>query len=120
MRERYGVCGDLMEDLKDLIELRNEIVHPSPLPTGTPDNWPDYLRRVKQKGLLATSAGTVGDYLLLDQIASHKLFLWAAEVTKNLYSAVVNSDPKKIEHFKEFLTNFDNLFGLSALDRSAT
>lgn len=118
MKERYAVPGDLLEDLRDLIELRNEIIHPSPLPTGTRDNWPDYLRRVKDKGLLTTSGGSAADYLLLDQIASYRLFSWAVQVTRKLYSAVVNSDPMKAHHFHRYLTNFDSLFGLNALNDS--
>jgi hypothetical protein len=45
---RYGVSGGLLEELRDLIEIRNEIMHPVPLPVGTAANSPDYLRRVKK------------------------------------------------------------------------
>jgi hypothetical protein len=112
METRYRVSGDLLEDLRDLMEIRNEILHPVPLPTGTPDNWPDYLRRVKQKGLLTTSGSPNCDYVMLGQIASHKLFAWAVEVTKRLYRAIVYSNPAKVQMFQDYLDhNFDGLFG---------
>jgi pimeloyl-ACP methyl ester carboxylesterase len=37
---RYGLSGELLKDFECLCEIRNEIVHPVPLPTGTYDNWP--------------------------------------------------------------------------------
>jgi hypothetical protein len=49
---RYGLSGELLKDFECLCEIRNEIVHPVPLPTGTHDNWLEYLRRIKDKNLL--------------------------------------------------------------------
>jgi hypothetical protein len=112
MEMRYRVSGDLLKDLRDLMEIRNEILHPVPLPTGTPDNWPDYLRRVKQKGLLASSGASNCDYAMLRQIASHRLFAWAVDATRSLYRAIVYSNPAKVQMFQDFLDrNFDGLFG---------
>ena len=111
METRYGVSGDLLDDLRDLMEIRNEILHPVPLPTGTPDNWPDYLRRVKQKGLLTTSGAPNCDYVMLGQIASHRLFVWAVDVTKSLYRAIVYSNPAKVQMFQVYLDyNFNGFF----------
>ena len=94
------------------MEIRNEIIHPVPLPTGTPDNWPDYLRRVKSKGLLSTTGKPNSDYVMLGQIASHKLFMWAIDVTEGLYKAIIESNPAKVELFRPFLDpNFQMLFG---------
>src|SRR6266404_5406716 len=67
----YGATSDLITDLRDLVEIRNEIIHPVPLPTGTPDNWPKYLRRIKHKGLLSTTGDPDTDYIMMSQIASH-------------------------------------------------
>jgi len=103
MERRYGVSGDLLEDLRDLMEIRNEILHPVPLPTGTLDNWPDYLRRVKQKGLLTTSGAPNCDYVMLGQIASHRLFVWAVDVTKGLYRSIVHSNPAKVQMLEVFV-----------------
>jgi hypothetical protein len=112
METRYGVSGDLQEDLRYLIEIRNEIIHPIPLPAGTPDNCPDYLRHIKQKGLLSSTGDPKADYVMLAQIASHSLFGWAVEVTKGLYGAIVNSNPTKAPLFQNFLDeNFKTLFG---------
>ena len=72
METRYSVSGSLLEDLRDLIEIRIEIIYPVPSPAGTPDNWPDYLRYVKQKGLLSSTGDPNADYIMLYQIASHR------------------------------------------------
>jgi len=111
MQKLYSVSGALLQDLRDLVEIRNEIIHPVPLPPGAPDNWPHYLRRVKEKGLLTTTGDSNADYVLLGQIASHRLFTWAAEVTKGLYAAVIKSNDANAEAFLPFLENFKNLFG---------
>ncbi len=109
---RYNLSGNLLEDLRDLVELRNEILHPVPLPPGTPDNWPDYLRRVKEKGLLSSTGDPNSDYIMFGQIASHRLFSWAVEVTKSLYAAIINSNSEKVQTFQPFLDyNFQTLFG---------
>jgi hypothetical protein len=111
LKTQYNVSGSLLEDLQDLVEIRNEILHPVPLPTGTPDNWPNYLRRVKLKGLLSSTGVPNADYIMLSQIASHRLFVWAAKVTKGLYAAIINSNPLKAPAFQLFLDNFDIFFG---------
>jgi hypothetical protein len=41
LEQRYGVTGSLLEDFKDLYEIRNELMHPAHLPPGTADNWPE-------------------------------------------------------------------------------
>lgn len=112
LESRYGVTGDLLEEIRELIEIRNEIIHPVPLPPGTPDNWPDYLRRVKQRGLLLTTGDPKADYIMFDQISSHRLFEWAVEITKKLYEVIVYSNPDKILVFERYLDyNFQVLFG---------
>ena len=107
LEQRYGVTGSLLEDFKDLIELRNELAHPLHHPLGTPDNWPEYLRRVKALGLLNSTGRPDGDYDLLSQIASHRLFRWAMEVVKRVFHAIVNSDPQRAPLFKDRLSNFE-------------
>ncbi|HXA78703.1 MAG TPA: hypothetical protein VNV41_16330 [Candidatus Acidoferrales bacterium] len=112
METRYGVSGSILEDLRDLIEIRNEIIHPVPLPAGTADNWPEYLRRIKQKGLLSSTGRPDSDYIMLGQIASHRLFKWAIAVTKNLYAVIIASDSAKVRMFQPFLDpNFESFFG---------
>jgi hypothetical protein len=112
METRYGVSGSNLEDLRDLIEIRNEIIHPVPLPAGTADNWPAYLRRIKQKGLLSSTGKPDSDYIMLGQIASHRLFKWAIAVTKNLYAVIIASNSAKVRMFEAFLDpNFESFFG---------
>jgi|GEM_PF-1902373 len=112
LESRYSVTGDLLEDIRELVEIRNEIIHPVPLPPGTPDNWPDYLRRIKQRGLLSTTGDPKADYIMLSQISSHRLFEWAVEVTKEIYEVIVYSNPDKVLMFEPYLDyNFQTLFG---------
>jgi len=106
MEKNYGLSGDALQDLKDLVEIRNEIIHPVPLPTGTQDNWPTYLKRVKTKGILNSQSNPEFDYSLLGQIASHKLYVWAVDVTEVLYSRIVESDATKAPMFRLVLREF--------------
>ena len=110
LADRYGAGAGLLADLEYLSEIRNEILHPVPLPSGTPDNWPEYLRRLKEKGLLTSSGCADADYIMLGQIASHRLFDWAVEVTRRSYEAVVEHDPSRGAHFQGFLWSFTTLF----------
>jgi hypothetical protein len=110
--DRYGATSNLLADLGYLVEIRNEIIHPVPLPTGTPDNWPEYLRKIKRKGLLSTTGDPDADYIMMSQIASHRLFRWAIDVTKQVYAVIVHSNPAKITMFLPILDqNFGALFG---------
>jgi|SRR5579864_4242242 len=112
LEHRYGISGSLLEEFKDLTEIRNEIIHPIPLPVGTADNWPDYLRRVKQQGLLCSTGDPNADYLMLSQMASHTLFKWAVGITERVYDAILNSDPTKAPSYQRFgQANFRTLFG---------
>lgn len=106
LESRYRVSGDLLADVKDLIEIRNEICHPVPRPPGTPDNWPEYLRHVKNKGLLSSTGDPTADFIMFHQITSHRLFAWAVDVIKGVFSAIVNSNPGDNLVFQLFLTNF--------------
>jgi hypothetical protein len=85
----YRVSGELIEDLKILVELRNEIIHPAHMATGTPDNWPETLRAFKQRGLLSSTGDPTSDYLMLEQMKSLRLLEWAFEVVGRLRSVVL-------------------------------
>lgn len=114
LETRYGVTGELLEQFSDLVEIRNEIIHPVPLPPGTSDNWPDYLRRVKQMGILSTTGDPNLDYMMFAQIASHKLFEWAIKTTMQAYKGIINSDSAKAPSFQHFSdSNFEQIFGRS-------
>src|SRR5713226_4632054 len=73
------------------IAVRNEMVHPVPLPTGTGDDCPTHLRHLKQTGLLE-STGEATDCRFMEQLASHRLFDWSCRVTRDLFQCVVNSN----------------------------
>ena len=103
----YGISGDLLENFNDLIELRNEIIRPARAPTGTPDNWPAYPARVKKLGVLESTGAADHGYVLLSQIASHRLFEWAVRVVRSLYKAVLQSDPQRTSFFAPYLSSFD-------------
>jgi hypothetical protein len=104
--ERYGISGDLLDNFNDLIEVRNEVVHPSHAPTGTSDNWPAYLARLKKLGVLESTGAPDHDYLLLSQIASHRLFEWAVGVVRELYQVVIRSDLGRAAFFEPNLSSF--------------
>jgi hypothetical protein len=91
----YGLKGDLLDDLKVLVELRNEIIHPAHMPTGTPDNWPDTLRSFKAKGLLSSTGDPQSDYLMLGQMKSLRLLLWAVDVVNRLRNVVLTHHGKQ-------------------------
>jgi hypothetical protein len=94
LETRYRVGGKLLEEARDLIEVRNEMIHPVPLPTGTEDNCPAYLRHLKEQGLLE-STGEATDYCFMAQLASHRLFAWSCRVTRDLFQRVANSNPER-------------------------
>jgi hypothetical protein len=90
MAELYGLKGELLDALKDLSELRHELIHPAHTATGTPDSWPDYLRHIKNMGVLNTTGNPKSDYIMLSQMASHRMFDWAVEVVGRIYEVILD------------------------------
>ena len=74
LRKKYLLDGTLLENVCLLYEVRNEISHPSPRPTGTKDSTPDYLRSLKKLGVLQTTGKENRDYVWMHQLQSHRLF----------------------------------------------
>jgi hypothetical protein len=105
---RYGLSGEMLKEFECLCEIRNEIVHPVPLPPGTSDNWPEYLRRVKKKKITIEHPEPNVHYAFFSQMASHDLFAWAVFVTYHAYQAVIDSYPDRGGLLQLFLTNFAN------------
>jgi hypothetical protein len=86
----YGLSDPLRSDLRDLVELRNEIIHPAHTATGTKDNWPDEIRHIKNRRLLQSTGTDDGDYIMLSQLKSLRLLEWAVvtvEQTKGIILA---------------------------------
>jgi hypothetical protein len=105
---RYGISGELLKDFECLCEIRNEIVHPVPLPTGSSDNWPEYLRRVKNMKITIEHPEPNVHYTFFAQMASHDLFSWSLYVTYRAYQAVIHSFPDRGGLLQFFLTTFSN------------
>jgi hypothetical protein len=105
---RYGLSGEMLKDFECLCEIRNEIVHPVPLPPGTSDNWPEYLRRVKNKKVTIEHPEPNVHYTFFAQMASHDLFAWSVFVTYHAYEAVIHSFPDRGGLLQFFLTTFSN------------
>ena len=105
---RYGLSGELLTDFECLCEIRNEIVHPVPLPPGPSDNWPEYLRRVKNKKITIEHPEPNVHYTFFAQMASHDLFAWSVFVTHHAYEAVIHSFPDRGGLLQFFLTTFSN------------
>ena len=108
LENRYLVQGRLLAEAGLLIEVRNEMVHPIPLPKGSPDNCPEYMRPLKEAGLL-TSTGEETDYIFEEQMASHKLFAWGCRVTRDLFQHVAASDPMKHRLVQEMVDHLTSL-----------
>jgi hypothetical protein len=79
-----------------------------PLPPGTSDNWPEYLRRVKNKKITIEHPEPNVHYTFFAQMASHDLFAWSVFVTYHAYEAVIHSFPDRGGLLQLFLTTFSN------------
>ncbi len=99
----YNVPAQLKNDAELIWEIRNEIIHPGHLPTGTGDNWPNSLRTIKDQGLLHSAGSDRGDYDILHQMASHKLFTHCVHVIRGVVVVIIESDPQKSDHFHDFV-----------------
>jgi len=92
-----------------LLEVRNEILHPAHLATGTKDNFPQYLRPLKEKGVLQSSGKPDSDYVLLMHFASQKLFTWSIGVARKIVNQVLASHPEKRKTMADIAGNFERI-----------
>jgi hypothetical protein len=106
MLERYRIDDPLRSESLLLQELRNEIIHPARRPSGTPDNWPEYLRVLKDKGVLQSTGRRDSDYIFFSQLQSHRLFAWSWRVTRDIVERILQSDPRKSPVLGDFLYNY--------------
>lgn len=109
MLDYYRVTGQLLKKANLSNEIRNEIVHPARLPTGTSDNWPEYLQEIKKMGLLQSTSKGEGDYDFFSQMSSHKLFTWACRVAQDIAAGIVKSDSEKFKIKGMFIINFQEI-----------
>ncbi len=105
--DRYFIDDPLRSESLLLQELRNEIIHPAHRPSGTPDNWPDYLRVLKDKGVLQSTGRMDSDYIFFSQLQSHRLFAWSWRVTRDMIERILQSDPRKSPMLRDFLHNYE-------------
>ncbi len=90
----YKVRGGLLGCLKQLVQLRNEIIHPAHLATG-PVIWPRELSQTKKRGLLNSPPKESEEYLLLDQLKSLRLLEWAMQIVEQLKKVVADYHGKR-------------------------
>jgi hypothetical protein len=105
--DRYQIDAPLKLESALLQELRNEIIHPAHRPTGTADNWPDYLRVLKDRGLTQSTGRADSDYIFFSQLQSHRLFVWSWRVVRDLAETILRSDPRKSCVLINFLDNYE-------------
>jgi hypothetical protein len=86
----YPVPGPLAKDMRLLVQLRHEILHPSHRPAGTPHNTPSYLEDLRQRNLLQ-STGNVPDFIWIDQLKSHRLFQWACITVEEVVAILLTA-----------------------------
>ena len=106
---RYRVEDPVRSEALLLQEVRNEIIHPVHRPTGTPDNCPEYLRPLKNKGLFHSTGQPDLDYIFPSQLQSHRLFDWACRVTRDIATKILESEPRKIPALGDFVDNYNSL-----------
>lgn len=78
----YDIDDCLAEDLRSLVEIRHEVIHPSHRPTGTPDKMPVHFGRLRELKLLQVCEPD-GYYNWPSQLQSHRLFEWAFATIKH-------------------------------------
>ena len=89
--EIYEPIQKLREDIEILYEIRNEIIHPSHKPVGSPNNTPDYLNSLRERRLLQSTNKEDCDYIWLSQLQSHRLFFWAFETIESAARHILSS-----------------------------
>jgi hypothetical protein len=91
LKDRYALSDDLLQRLAMLYEIRNEMIHPSHRPSGTPDQTPEYLRPLKQLGVLQSSGSPDSDYPWMAQLQSHRLFIWAFSCIEEVATVLIHT-----------------------------
>jgi hypothetical protein len=99
----YPLPDELRHDFEALVEIRNQVVHPSPLPFGRPE-WPDSLQRLRtQKVLDGNTPQSGADVLAL--LANHQVFAWAVEKCAEALDVVAESDRERASMFHGLANN---------------
>lgn len=84
----YRILPELQDQLKLLVQVRHEILHPAHRPSGDVGNTPAYLEPLRRANLLQSTGGN-SDYIWLEQLKSHRLFRWGFETVKQTVTILV-------------------------------
>lgn len=76
-------------NLELVIEVRNEIVHPMPFPSGTQWNLPNNLLPLHEMDLLISTGQPNSDYTFSDKMRSYALGYWCWEVIETCVHLLV-------------------------------
>ena len=90
----YPLPDELRLDMVALVEVRNQIVHPSQVPFGAAE-WPDSIRRLRDRKVLDGKMPQSGTEALA-LLAKHKLFEWAVERCAETLDIVADSDQRSL------------------------
>jgi len=99
----YPLPDELRRDLEALVEIRNQIVHPSPVPFGKPA-WPQSLQRLRDWKVLDGKTPQSG-MDVLDLLASHRMFEWAVERCAEALDVIADSDAERSWMFHQLAEN---------------
>jgi hypothetical protein len=98
----YLLPDELRLDIEALVEVRNQIVHPSPVPFGIPE-WPASLQRLRERKVLGGDIPQSGTDVL-SLLANHNLFEWAVVTCAKTLEIVAASDERE-ELFRGLVRN---------------
>ena len=94
----YPLPEELRLDMDALVEVRNQIAHPSHVPFGAAE-WPDSIKWLRDRKVLDGNMPQSGTEALA-LLASHKLFAWAVERCAETLDVVASSDPERSGLFR--------------------
>jgi len=89
LTKKYRLSEKQNSRLLLLYEVRNEIVHPSHMPAGTPHGTPNNMIGLRKLGLLQSKGAEDSDYVWLSQLESHRLFRWAFETIEDTAAIIL-------------------------------
>lgn len=97
--DTYDVDEQLIKNLQFAYEIRNEISHPSHMPSGTSSGTPEYLTLLREKELLEKG-------IWISQLQSHKLFYWVAEIVESVVAVILNNHHKNKKEMQAHLISW--------------
>ena len=89
----YPLPSEMRLDMDAVIEVRNQIVHPSPLPFGRAE-WPKSLARLRDKKVLDGNTPQSGTDVL-SLLANHNVFEWSVRKSAETLMLVAASDDRE-------------------------